>query len=101
MSRIDRKEVERIARLARLRLSDSEVEAMTSQLAAVLDYAEQLSAVDTTGIEPTAHVTPVATPLREDRAAPPLSPERAVANAPAHAESAFLVPPVLEGEEEG
>ena len=64
------------------------------------DYVEQLSSVDTEGIPPTAHAIPLPTPLREDRAAAPLDPEQALANAPAREGSAFVVPKVLEGEEE-
>ena len=100
MTRIDREEVERIARLARLRLTPEEAVAMATDLDAVLDYVEQLSELDTTDVPPTSHVMPLATPLREDRVVPGLAAEVAVANAPARDGSAFAVPPVLEGEEE-
>ena len=52
-------------------------------------------------VEPTSHVIPLATPLREDRATPPLDPAVAVANAPEAEGSAFVVPRVIEGEDEG
>ena len=61
---------------------------------------ERLAALDTEGVPPTAHVIPLATPLREDSAVLPLDPEIAVANAPCAAGSAFVVPRVIEGEEE-
>ena len=99
MSRITREEVERVATLARLSLSGDEVSRMTSQLDAILEYVELLRAVDTKGVEPTSHAVPIRTPLREDRAAPSLPPELASANAPEREGSAFVVPPVLEGEE--
>ena len=99
MSRITREEVERVATLARLSLSGDEVSRMTSQLDAILEYVELLRAVDTTGVEPTSHAVPIRTPLREDRAVPGLPPELASANAPEREDSAFVVPPVLEGEE--
>ena len=99
MSRITREEVERVATLARLSLSGDEASRMTSQLDAILDYVELLRALDTTGVEPTSHAVPIRTPLREDRALPGLPPELALANAPEREDSAFLVPPVLEGEE--
>ena len=99
MSRITREEVARIASLARLSLEDEESLRTTTQLDAILDYVAQLSEVDTTGIEPTAHAIPLRTPLREDRAVPGMPPELAVANAPEREGSAFVVPLVIEGEE--
>ena len=101
MAQINRDEVEHVVALARLALSDEERDRMVSELAAILAYAETLASVDTDGIPPTAHVIPLATPMREDRAAAPLSPEQAVANAPERADSAFVVPQVIDGEEEG
>ncbi len=100
MSRIGPGEVERIAKLARLRLEPAEAAAMAADLDAVLDYVEQLAELDTREVAPTSHVTALATPLREDRVAASLAPEVAVANAPAAEGSAFEVPPVLEGVEE-
>jgi aspartyl-tRNA(Asn)/glutamyl-tRNA(Gln) amidotransferase subunit C len=99
MARIDRAEVERIAELARLELAPDEAERMTAELAAILGYVEQLDALDTRAVEPTSHPLPLRTPLREDRAEPPLAPERAVANAPAHDGFAFVVPKVLDEDE--
>jgi len=99
--RIGRDEVERIAALARLALGDAEAGQLASELEAILGYAEQLSALETTGVEPTAHPIELETPLREDVAEPPLAPELALANAPEREGSAFVVPKVLEGEEEG
>ena len=101
MSRIGREEVERIASLARLRLAPGEAEAVTADLDAMLDYVEQLNELDTRDVPPTAHVIPLTTPLREDEPRPCLSAETAVANAPARADTAFAVPKVLEGEDEG
>ena len=101
MARITREEVEKVAALARLSLSDAAAERMTAELGQILAYAETLSAVDTTDVEPTFHAIPLPTPLREDRALPPLDPELAVANAPEREGSAFVVPKVIEGDEEG
>ena len=101
MARITREEVERVAALARLSLSESESERMTAELDAILGYVATLREVDTSDVEPTFHVIPLATPLRDDEPAPPLDPELAVANAPERAGSAFVVPVVIEGEEEG
>ena len=99
MSRITREEVARIASLARLSLDDDEILRTTAQMGAILDYVAQLSEVDTTGIEPTAHAVPLRTPFREARAQPGMPPELAVANAPQREGTAFVVPLVLDGEE--
>ena len=101
MSRISRAEVERIARLARLRLSDAEASELTGQLERILDHVAQLDGLDTEGVPPTAHVLQVATPLRADTPHDRLSPEDAVANAPDAEGTAFAVPRVLDSELEG
>ncbi len=93
--------MERVAALARLSVSDAEAERLAVELGRLLEYVDTLDGLDTTGIEPTAHVIPVATPIRQDRAEPPIDPKLAVANAPQHEGSAFLGPTVIEGEEEG
>ena len=99
MSRIDRSDVERVAALARLELDASETNGMLRHLQAILDYVETLREVDTEGVEATSHVIPLETPLRPDRAAERLDPERAVANAPSRDGYAFVVPKVLEEDE--
>lgn len=101
MSGISREEIERIAALARLRLDEGELSRVQDELAAILSYVETLERVDTSDVPPTAHVIPLVTPLRDDVAAPPIAPELAVANAPDRAGSAFVVPKVIDGEEEG
>ena len=72
MSRISRDEVARIAELARLSLSEAESDRLAGELDTILGYVETLSEVATEGIEPTSHVIPLPTPLREDRAVPPI-----------------------------
>jgi aspartyl-tRNA(Asn)/glutamyl-tRNA(Gln) amidotransferase subunit C len=98
MSRINPSDVASIAALARLALSEDEIRAMAHDLEQILDYVASLDALDTTGVEPTAHGFDFATPSRPDRADPPLDPELAISNAPQRAASAFLVPRVLEEE---
>lgn len=100
MSRIGRAEVERIGHLARLRLEPEEADALARDLDAILGYVAELEALDTSGAL-SAPDRSAPTPLREDRAAASLPLERALANAPESDGSAFLVPPVLEGEDEG
>ena len=90
-----------MAELARLLLSEEETQQMTRDLDRVLDYVATLASVETEGVEPTAHVLPLATPLREDRAAAAMDPELAMSNAPERAGSAFVVPKVIDGEDEG
>ena len=101
MSRMTREEVERVAHLARLRLSQQEAEALASQLESILGYVELLGTLDTSQVEPTSHVIPLATPMRDDLPGTSYPAETAVANAPARDGSAFAVPKVLEGEDEG
>ena len=101
MAHITRDEVERVAALARLLLSDEEAGRMAAELDTILGYVETLERLDTAGVEPTSHVIPLATPLRQDRAEAPLDAELALANAPERGGSAFVVPKVIEGEEEG
>jgi aspartyl-tRNA(Asn)/glutamyl-tRNA(Gln) amidotransferase subunit C len=101
MPRISRAEVERIAWLARLDLSSEEAERMTRDLAELLDYVALLGELDTSQVEPTSHAIPLPTPLREDRAAPPLDPELVVAGAPERDGTSFVVPVVIAADEEG
>jgi aspartyl-tRNA(Asn)/glutamyl-tRNA(Gln) amidotransferase subunit C len=72
---------------------------MTAELEAILGHVASLAALDTTGVEPTAHALSMPTPLRDDRALPPLDPERALANAPERDGFAFVVPKVLDEDE--
>jgi aspartyl-tRNA(Asn)/glutamyl-tRNA(Gln) amidotransferase subunit C len=99
MARIDRAEAQRIAELARLALGPEQAERAAAELEAILGYVESLQAVDTAGVEPTLHAIGLATPLRDDRAEPPLDPERALANAPERDGFAFVVPKVLDEDE--
>jgi aspartyl-tRNA(Asn)/glutamyl-tRNA(Gln) amidotransferase subunit C len=101
VARITRDEVERVASLARLSLDDDTAERMTLELDQILEYVETLSQVDTTDVEPTAHAIPLPTPLREDRALPPLDPELVIANAPEASGTAFVVPKVIDADAEG
>ena len=101
MAGVSREDVRRIARLARIRVGDAEADALAAELGAVLGYVELLESLDTAGVEPTATVIPLATPLRSDEPAEPLAPDVVVLNAPAAEGSAFAVPRVLGSEAEG
>jgi aspartyl-tRNA(Asn)/glutamyl-tRNA(Gln) amidotransferase subunit C len=93
---LSRDEIDRLAHLARLTLSDAEKTLFAAQLAGILDYAQQIAAVDTSGVPPTAHAC-AATPLREDRVEPSLPLAAALACAPDADRTAglFKVPRVL------
>jgi len=90
------KDVEHVANLARLELTEAEKEQMTGQLNAILEYADKLNELDTSGIEPTSHVLPLYNVMREDEARPSLPAEKALLNAPEEEDGHFKVPAVLE-----
>jgi aspartyl-tRNA(Asn)/glutamyl-tRNA(Gln) amidotransferase subunit C len=89
---IDRAQVLHVARLARLELSEAEVERMTGELTKILDHIEKISALDLDGVPPTTHVVDVPNALRPDEPRPCLPREVALANAPAVDEGGFAVP---------
>jgi aspartyl-tRNA(Asn)/glutamyl-tRNA(Gln) amidotransferase subunit C len=89
-------EVEHIAGLARLKLTESEKERFREQLSAILDYAARLQALDTSGIAPTSSVLPERSVLRADQARPGLPKEELLRNAPDTEGGMFRVPPVLD-----
>jgi aspartyl-tRNA(Asn)/glutamyl-tRNA(Gln) amidotransferase subunit C len=92
---ISRSDVEKVALLARLRLSDAELETITGQLAQIVGYVDQLGEVNTDNVEPMAHAIEVANVFRDDGVAPSLPREKALANAPHHDDRGYLVPAVL------
>jgi aspartyl-tRNA(Asn)/glutamyl-tRNA(Gln) amidotransferase subunit C len=89
---IDRETVLHVAMLARLELSEDEVERMTTELAGVLEHIETIAELDLEGVAPTTHVVAVENALRADEPTPCLSREQALASAPAVAEGGFAVP---------
>ena len=92
---ITRAEVEKIALLGRLLLSDEELDRMTSQMGQILAYVDLLSELDTAQVEPMAHAVDVANAFRDDVAQPSLERESALANAPHRDQECYLVPAVL------
>lgn len=89
-------EVLHIARLARIALTEADVARFTAQLSSILDHFTALAAVDTEGLEPTAHPLPLSNVMREDLVAPSLSQDQALANAPRTEEGYVRVRAVLE-----
>ncbi len=93
---ISREEVEHVAGLARLGLTDDEIDRMQTQLSRILEAIEQLRDVDTSAVGPTAQVIALENVMREDVARPGLSHEAALANAPQREGPFLRVPTVLE-----
>jgi len=94
--KISRSEVEHVAKLARLALADEELDALTGEMDAILDYVEQLNELDTDDIVPTAHAVPVENAFRDDEVKASFTTEQALSNAPDSEQSAFRVPQVIE-----
>jgi aspartyl-tRNA(Asn)/glutamyl-tRNA(Gln) amidotransferase subunit C len=95
MAQITRDEVAHVARLARLELSEGELDTFTDQLAKVLDHARDVEALDVADVPPTAHPYPLENVLRPDEVRPSLDRDAALACAPAVEDGQFRVPPVL------
>lgn len=92
---ISRDEVAHVAGLARLQLSDSELDEFTGQLAAILEHARDVEALDVSGVEPTAHPYELVNVLRPDVVRAVLDHDEVMAQAPAAEDGQFRVPPVL------
>jgi aspartyl-tRNA(Asn)/glutamyl-tRNA(Gln) amidotransferase subunit C len=93
--RISTEQVAHVARLARLDLTDDELEHYTDQLAAILDHAADIEALDLEGVEPMTHPVPLVNVLREDIVRPCLDRDEVLAAAPAAESGRFKVPPIL------
>lgn len=93
---ITKEQVQKVAMLGRLKLTDQEADQYTSQLNDILQFVEKLNELDTDAVEPTSHVLPMANVLREDQVRPSLDREQALANAPERQDGMFRVPPVFE-----
>jgi len=89
---IDRSDVLHVARLARLELSDDEVDRMVTELSSVLDYFMKISELDLDNVPPTSHVVEVTDALRPDEPRPSLPRDEVLEQAPAVADGGFLVP---------
>jgi aspartyl-tRNA(Asn)/glutamyl-tRNA(Gln) amidotransferase subunit C len=94
--KIDRDMVEHIAELAKLALTDEEIDRYAGQLSAILEYAERLQALDTETIPPTASVLPLRNVLRPDAVGPSLSRDEVLANTADTADGQFQVEAVLD-----
>ena len=88
--------VTKVAHLARLKLSETELDLFTTQLGQVLGYVELLNELDTTAVEPMAHVADIANVFRDDEVRPSLARAAALSNAPKSDGKFFVVPQILE-----
>ncbi|MBH8604664.1 Asp-tRNA(Asn)/Glu-tRNA(Gln) amidotransferase subunit GatC [Thermoactinomyces sp. CICC 10522] len=93
---ISKEQVQKVAALARLKLTEQEADQYTVQLSNILQFAEKLNELETEQVEPTSHVLPMANVLREDEVMPSLPREKALANAPDQQDGMFRVPAVFE-----
>ena len=89
-------EVDHVALLSRLELTEEERELFTRQLSAILDYFQQLRELDTTGVPPTSHAIPMQNVLREDNLKESLAQDDVLANAPQEQQGCFQVPRIIE-----
>ncbi len=88
--------IEHIALLARLHLSEEEKKLFSDQVGSIIQYIDKLNELDTTDVEPTAHVLPVKNVFREDRLKPSLPQEKVLQNAPEKSDHFFSVPKIIE-----
>ena len=89
---IEREQVLHVAKLARLRLAEDEIEKMSSELNGILDHIEKINELDLDGVEPTSHVVTLENVLREDNPRPSWPRERILEIAPDAADDGFQVP---------
>jgi aspartyl-tRNA(Asn)/glutamyl-tRNA(Gln) amidotransferase subunit C len=94
--RISKEDIEHIASLARLHLTEGEKDLFGLQLSSILDYMEKLNELDTTDVEPTSHVLPLSNVMRDDVSGPSIQREDALMNAPNHTDKFFRVPKIIE-----
>lgn len=94
---LSREEVRKVALLARLELTEEEIEAQAGHINSLLSHFDILQQIDVTGVEPTSHVIPMVNVLREDVSRPSLLREETLANAPEARDGCFVVPRIVEG----
>ena len=93
---VTKKDVESIAELARLYLTEEEKEDLTDVLNSILDYFDKLSELDTDNVEPLTHILPVQNVMRDDTVRASLGQEKALENAPKRDRGHFVIPKVIE-----
>ncbi|MBI2422037.1 MAG: Asp-tRNA(Asn)/Glu-tRNA(Gln) amidotransferase subunit GatC [Candidatus Hydrogenedentes bacterium] len=101
MSTISKKDVDYVAGLAQLHLSDAETNRLVEEMGTILEYIEQLNELDTSGVEPMMHALEVTNIFREDEVTPSLDRDAALAVAPLHDGEYYLVPKILDNGDGG
>ena len=99
--KITMRDVEHVARLSRLALTDQEKERMRRELDGILSYIDKLRALDTANVLPTSHAVPMTNVMREDEPRPSLAQDEMLANAPERSGEFFRVPKIIEEGAEG
>ncbi|MBE7021758.1 MAG: Asp-tRNA(Asn)/Glu-tRNA(Gln) amidotransferase subunit GatC [Ruminococcaceae bacterium] len=94
--KISKEEVLHVAKLARLKLSDAEAEALSKDMESIIGFANKLNELDTEGIVPTAHAIPMSNAFREDVVKPSYDREEMLKNAPSAEDGGYTVPKVVE-----
>ncbi len=94
--KIDAEQVKKVAKLARLKLSEAEIGEFTGQLGAILKYVEKMDELDTADVEPLAHCLPISNVFRDDIIKPSLGTDASLANAPQREGPFFKVPKILD-----
>jgi aspartyl-tRNA(Asn)/glutamyl-tRNA(Gln) amidotransferase subunit C len=94
--RITRADVEHMAQLARLALTDAEADQLTGELEVILEHASSIAALDLSDVPPTAHPLPLGNVLRDDEVRPSLDRDEVLASAPAVEDGRFRVPRILD-----
>jgi len=94
--KISKEEVLHVAKLARLKLSDAEAEALSKDMENIIGFANKLNELDTEGVVPTAHAIPMSNAFREDVVKPSFDRDDMIRNAPSADESGYTVPKVVE-----
>lgn len=97
---ISERDVRHVALLARLALTDEQVQHLTRELSSILDHISEIQALDLDGVEPTAHPFPIRNVTRPDEARPGLSRDLALLNAPDAEDGAFVIPRIVGAGEE-
>ncbi|MEK6248298.1 MAG: Asp-tRNA(Asn)/Glu-tRNA(Gln) amidotransferase subunit GatC [Planctomycetales bacterium] len=92
---LSRNDVLKVALLARLQLSDTELDELTEELSRTVEYVHQLADVDTEGVQPMAHAVDLENVLAEDQAQPSFDRDKMLANAPKRDDACYRVPPVM------
>lgn len=88
--------IEHVAELARLKLTPEEKKGLTHDMADIIEWVDRLNKLDTSGIEPMAHIMPVRNVFREDGAKPSYDREEILSNAPSRGDGCFKVPKIVE-----